>query len=208
VHEHDAVSVYLVLGGRLREQAGQERAQRTAGDLVFTPLGAPHSDVFERGGGRCFIVDIQPQIVARVVEYGELPSGIASFRGPAAWLAARLYREFRPENALSALTLECPTLELLASICREPPHQLDGGSKSRVSQACDFIDAHLGESVSLADVARAVSVHPRLFGETRSEAPWLYRWRIRAPSKGRNGLLETCQVARDSCRHCDRLRLL
>jgi AraC-like DNA-binding protein len=159
-HVHRMVSLYLLLSGGVTEQFGRERAERTAGELVYTPAGEEHSDVVHGCGAHCLIVELQPRTVERVLECGDLPKGPLSFRGGAVHLANRLYAEFRFSNSSSSLMLEGLALEMLAEIFCRGPRQRDARPKLRIDQAREFLDTHYAEPVSLAQVAEAVSLHP------------------------------------------------
>src|SRR5271168_418412 len=102
-HEHERVSLYLVLSGLFSEKFGRRSTERRAGQLIFTPMQEPHSNVFEGPSSRCFIIEVEPQIVAKVLECGSLPSAPTCFYGPCIFQAGRLYRRSR----LKALPLKC-----------------------------------------------------------------------------------------------------
>jgi AraC family transcriptional regulator len=154
------VSLYLLLSGGATEQFGRERTERTAGELVFAPAGQEHSDVIHGCGAHCLIVELQTQILERVLECEELPKGPVSFRGHAAHLAHKLYAEFLFPDLLSSLILDGLALEVLAGVCRAGSRQRDSGSMLRIERAREFLDAHYAESVSLARIAHAIDFHP------------------------------------------------
>lgn len=159
-HFHRLLSLYLLLAGGVTEQIGRVCTERSAGVLVLTPAGEEHSDVIHGCGARCLIMELQPHIVERVLECGDLPKTPASFRGRAARLANRIYTEYRLSDSLSALILEGLALEMLAEVCRAGPRQRDCDPRSRIEQAREFLDAHYAEPVSLSRIADAVSLHP------------------------------------------------
>jgi AraC family transcriptional regulator len=109
-------------------------------------------------------------VVSRALECGELPSSLKSFRGQPAWLAKRLYNEFRSGDAVSPLVIEGLVLEMVGEICRRRPEPRSFGPQRKVSQAREFLDAAFARSVSLGDVAEAVNLHPvylaRMFRQT------------------------------------------
>ncbi len=168
-HSHEMASFYLLLAGSLMEQFGRENVERKADELIFTPADQPHSNVFLGRGGPCLIIELQPSVVSRALECGLLPATLKSFRGRPAWLAWRLYREFRFGDAVSPLVAEGLALEILGEICRYRPAP-HSWPLPKINQARELLDAVFSQSVSLSDVARAVDLHPvylaRMFRQT------------------------------------------
>jgi AraC family transcriptional regulator len=159
-HAHEMESLYLLLAGSLTEQFGREDVKRNADELIFTPADRPHSNVFQESGGRCLIIELHPMLLSRVCEWGGLPANLKSFRGQPAWLARRLYNEFRSGSAMSPLVVEGLVLEIFGEICRQPA-QLGSRQLQRTAiQAREFLDATFTQPVSLADIGKAVNLHP------------------------------------------------
>src|ERR1700685_240892 len=169
-HAHEVESLYLLLAGSLTEQFGHENVERRADELIFTPADKPHSNVFQERGGRCLIIELHPTVLSRVCEWGGLPTDLKSFRGQPAWLARRLYNEFRSGAAISPLVVEGLVLEMFGEICRQPGPLRSSRSQRNATQAREFLDAAFSHPVSLADIAQAVDVHPiylaRVFRQT------------------------------------------
>jgi len=169
-HSHQMASLYLVLAGSLTEQFGREDVERKADELVFTPADKPHSNVFQKRGGRCLIIEVHPAVVSRVFDCGTLPANLESFRGQPAWLSKRLYREFRCGDAASPLVVEGLVLEILGEICRRSVRPLGLAAQRKVSQAREFLEAEFSQPISLKDVAQAIELHPvylaRMFRQT------------------------------------------
>ena len=159
-HAHEMASLYLVLAGSLTEQFGRENAERKTDELIFTPADQPHSNVFLGRGGRCLIIELHPSLISRALECGALPATLKSFRGQTAWLARRLYNEFRFCDALSPLVVEGLVLEILGEICRQQLKSRRFRPPPKVSQARELLDATFSQTVSLGDVAQAVDLHP------------------------------------------------
>jgi AraC family transcriptional regulator len=114
-----------------------------------------------------------------------LPTNLQSFRGQAAWTAKRLYQEFRSRDEVSPLVMEGLILEILGEICRSQSRAGSSRPSRKVNQAREFLDAAFAESLSLADIARAVELHPvylaRIFRRTYgcSVGEYLRRRRVR-----------------------------
>jgi AraC-like DNA-binding protein len=80
--------------------------------------------------------------------------------GAPAWLAGRLYQEFREPDALSPLVVEGTVLEILghaarraASAGRRPPPRW-------LRQVTDLLHARFRENLPLDELARTAAVHP------------------------------------------------
>jgi AraC family transcriptional regulator len=159
-HSHDVASLYFLVAGGLNEQFGGEYIDRKAGELIFTPADLPHSNVFHGCGARCLILELLPAIHSRLAQVKAWPCTLTSFRGHAAWLAKRLYNEFRSGDDASPLVIEGLILEIIAEICRQRPQLSSLGSKRKLNQAREFLDGALSHPVSLSDVAQAVDLHP------------------------------------------------
>ena len=183
-HAHEMPSFYFLLEGSLVEQYGRDNALRNANELVFTPADRPHSNIFQARGGHCLIIELHPAVIARAVECGPLPANLTSFRGRPAWLASRLYHEFRAADAVSPLIVEGVILEIFAEICRHTSRTRTFTAPRKIRQARDFLDAAFAQPFSLADVAQAVDLHPvylaRIFRQTygSSVGEYLRRRRV------------------------------
>lgn len=169
-HAHRMASLYLLLAGSLTEKFGRENVERKTDELIFTPPDEPHSNVFLGCGGRCLIIELHPVLVSRALECGALPGSLKAFRGQPAWLAKRLYNEFRSGDGVSPLVVEGLMLEIVGEICRQRPAWRSSGPQRKISQAREFLDAAFSQTVSLSDVAQAVGLHPvylaRMFRQT------------------------------------------
>ena len=78
--------------------------------------------------------------------------------GPAAWLAARLYREFRWRNSASNLMVEGLLLEIAAAVSRMVAPR--GSSPAWFNRVCDLARAKFKENLSAVDLAAEAQVHP------------------------------------------------
>lgn len=155
-HSHQTASVYFLTSGSVSEQVGAASAGRRAGDLVFTPAGEAHSVLFEAGGGRCLVIELEMPLDGRVLDGRKLPTYPVHHRGSAQMAGRRLYAEFRLGRA--PLILESIAYELLADLLRQP--DVTARVELHVDRARDFLVSHSSGSISLADVAKAVDLHP------------------------------------------------
>lgn len=160
LHAHHLESLYLVLSGSMTEKLGRESVTREAGDLVYIPPGELHSERFHGRGGHCVMIELQPIVAARIADCGRLPASPVSLSGPSVWLARRLFCEFKSYDSLSPMVLEGISLELFAQICHEHFGPQEQYPLSKIDYAQELLDQRFAQSISLAEVAREVGLHP------------------------------------------------
>ena len=159
-HSHDLPSFYLVLEGQLTEIAGSTELILHAGSVVFTPPDHIHRNRFHDRGGRCFLVELtRPWNEHLSVTGAALDGPLVVRGGEPTDLGTRLYREFRNQDAVSALAAEGLVLEVLAAFARQP-ERLDGRLPGWLRQARDLLHDRLADRLALAEIAAAVGVHP------------------------------------------------
>jgi len=204
-HIHRMVSLYLLLSGGATEQFGPERAEHTAGELVFAPAGQEHSDVIHGCGAHCLIIELQPQLLGRVLEFGELPKAPVSFRNHAAHLAYRMYAEFCFPDPLSSLILEGLALEMLVEVCRAGSGPHAPCPRLGVQRVREFLDTHYAEPLPLARIAQIADLHPvylaRMFRQRYACSVGEYvRWRRveAARTQLSSGTKSLAQIATES----------
>src|SRR6266566_8298509 len=113
-HAHECAYFCFVLQGTYTETYGRLTRTCKTSSLVFHPPDEMHSDRFDDVGGRCFNVQIEPQLLQRVREQSTILDRPAEFRRASlAHLAMKLYREFKTIDETSALVIEGLTLEIL-----------------------------------------------------------------------------------------------
>ncbi|MGH9754212.1 MAG: AraC family transcriptional regulator [Blastocatellia bacterium] len=160
-HAHELACFVLVVKGSFRETI--ERRARDCGPLtlIYRPAGEVHSNHFHRSGGQCLNIELEPEWMERVRRYSIRLNDSAEFRGGApAWLAVRLYREFRQPDEVSPLTIEACMLEIVAASAREQRKAVERKVPRWLVRAEEFLRAHYSESLTVAEVADAAAVHP------------------------------------------------
>lgn len=159
-HFHDLASLYLVLQGSLTEFYGHKTRECKAPNVVFTPPGEKHSNLFDDRGGRCFLLEIPPAFVDRLTLAGvKLEQSLHSEGGMLAWLAMKLYREFERPDAVSLLAVEGLMLEALSELGRWS-EKGDATAPVWLRQARDLLSDRFRESLTLDEIAGSVGVHP------------------------------------------------
>jgi AraC family transcriptional regulator len=155
----------FVLGGYVADQFGTLKHECPPASLLIRPAGAAHSHHYGRAGARCFVIEIEsPE--SELIELDSKPLDRVTWvhAGVSAALAIRLYREFNRPDSAADLAAQALLLELLSGLSGRglgdenkaaPPQQ-----PRWLTRAIDLLHAHYREPLSLAAVAKEVSVHP------------------------------------------------
>jgi AraC family transcriptional regulator len=160
-HEHVHSFFDLVIEGACTERVGHEARTRTRSTLAFHPAGEVHSSHWSGPEPRCFHIEIPPQLLERVKETSPGFARTALFLGGSpAWLATRLYDEFRYADEVSSLAIEGLVLELLAACARRPTDPRESAPPRWLSRARELLHEHFSTPLALGAVAKSVGVHP------------------------------------------------
>jgi AraC family transcriptional regulator len=160
LHGHESAYFSLLLGGGYRETFGDRTIEYGLRAISFHPPGTVHRGEFGAAGGRIFAIELASPWLHRVRDFAP-PPPFSHYRagGPLAWLATRLYREYRQNDAASRLTIEGILLEMLAELSRSRP--LDESAEPPwLAAAVELLRAEFQRSLTLSDVAGQVRVHP------------------------------------------------
>jgi AraC family transcriptional regulator len=159
-HFHDLASLYLVLQGSLTESYEHKRRECKSPNVVFTPAGEKHSNLFSAGGGRCFLIEIPETSIERLATAGvRIEHSLHSEGGVLACLAMRLYREFSRPDAVSLLAIEGLMLEALSELGRwnEP---LSFAEPLWLRETRDLLHDRFRETITLDELGRLAGVDP------------------------------------------------
>jgi len=159
-HCHSNAYLSFVLSGTYREKYSQEECLCREGALRFLPPGETHENEYSTGA-RCLLVKIEPATLERLGEQAPVLSRPGEVPGQAsAWLANRMFREFRAQDDVAPLAIEGILLEILAESARaaDPKASLQAPAwLRRVREALE--DAYLS-APSLHQLAAIGGVHP------------------------------------------------
>jgi len=123
--------------------------------LIFHPSGESHSDEFKTDA-HCFNLQINGDLKYRATQ---LDQPAAFQGGTPAYLATKLYREFRVMDELSPLAIEGLALELFAEALRGIRRELRQ-APTWLGAARELLHAQFAERLTITQVASAVRVHP------------------------------------------------
>lgn len=159
-HTHELAHISIVLQGAYTEHYGRKNRSGEPSLLVLHPPDEDHLVTFHNAGARVFSIHVKPRWLERIRDYSKVLDSPADFRGGfPAWLAVRLYHEFREMDKVSPLMIESLALEIIATISRrasiaerKAPHWLE--------QVREMLHAWLSEDVTFSRIAGTVGAHP------------------------------------------------
>ena len=155
-HAHDYACVVVVLAGTFRERAERRERECAQGTVIVRPEGEPHSNRFERSGGRCLNVELAPRWVARVRECAPVGRSGAYSGGAFPIHGRRLHDELAHGDDVSPLAVESLLLTMFVDAERE---QRRGAPPSWLERVRQRIHDERNR-LSLEELARTANVHP------------------------------------------------
>jgi AraC family transcriptional regulator len=160
-HAHATAYFGLIIEGGYRETYDHRSRECGPSTLLFHPRGEVHSEDHYDTVVRIFCMEPNEQLLASSKEFGRAFDGPREFRaGALVRLAARLYREFRDEDGLSALAMEGIALEFLAIAARRAEQRAPAAPPRWLRQVRDALHDRYRESVQLQELARVAGIHP------------------------------------------------
>jgi AraC family transcriptional regulator len=174
LHTHEDPHFLFVLQGAYEtsaksiETSAAKKPDRlySPGTLIFNPAGTTHRDHVHNRGGRFLTISISQKTIQYLqgsIDLIDHPVLFATGEPP--WLAARLYKEFRVRDALSSLTMDGISFELLAHTAQREAGN-ENAAPGWLRSAREMLHDQCCDSIAIAEVARTVGVHP--FHLTRS----------------------------------------
>jgi AraC family transcriptional regulator len=154
-HSHDHAYLTVVIEGTYAESVGGRMEICTPSSVRFLPPAEPHIDVYA-DGARCLHIKIAPGFL-----HGQLlHTGPGSTTDPfAIWAGARVYREFRSQDDLSALAIEGLLMELVAEHVRWERRHREPNAPRWLQQTREVLH-DVPAKPAIADLAVTAGVHP------------------------------------------------
>ena len=188
-HAHQAGFVSLMLAGEYRETAGFTQIGYEPFSCVYHPPGMEHHDVVGHAGVTLLTMEFKPELFD-AVDFGAVnlrPVMDLSGTRPA-WDLMNLYRGITTRQT-NQLDIESRASALAFSIVQVQRSARLPRDLRSLHRAREYVHAHFGENLTLAQVAHATGVHPvylgqvfrQEFGETLGE--YLNRIRVRAATE-------------------------
>ena len=159
-HSHQHPYFCFVLKGKFAEFCGKRVRTCQPSTLIFHPSGELHSNHFNTDA-HCFNLQINNLQQEGHLNYqtARLEQAADFQGGTPAYLANKLYREFREMDEFSPLAIEGLAFELVAEALRGIKRELQR-APVWLERAREVLHAHFAEPLTIAYVAEAVSVHP------------------------------------------------
>jgi AraC family transcriptional regulator len=160
-HEHDRACLTVMLDGVFSEHiAGRERAC-VRGSILAKPPHEPHSDRFGASGSRHLIIEPDDRRFEALCALGSLFRGITHSRDMlAAARGSRLAEELDTPDALTPLSIEGLTLELLAGLSRARDPVDARRPPAWLRRVRDVLHEDLHRPHTLAELSVLADVHP------------------------------------------------
>ncbi|HZS54534.1 MAG TPA: AraC family transcriptional regulator [Bryobacteraceae bacterium] len=161
-HYHDDAYLVFMLSGSLIQTMGSETTVLSPNSLMYVPAGEMHATTFGSHGARCFFVGIDAMWIQKKLDSATIDGSrprITEGRSYLQPFGRKMYEEFRDPDSLSEMIVEGALLELFGRWFREQSlgHRWAPGWLRAVKI---FLHDSFRDSISLADISRAVGVHP------------------------------------------------
>lgn len=160
-HSHENAHFCLLLEGSFTEVCQNQTLECRPMSLSFMTAGESHVDHFHSQLSRCFIIDVPPRWVNHAREHKVELYGTANFQGGlASHIALRIHKEFHREDNASTLAIEGLALDMMAEASRHSVNDADSRIPQWLEKAWEILHAGFFDSLSHAEIAREVGVHP------------------------------------------------
>jgi AraC family transcriptional regulator len=151
--------VTVVIEGEFNERLRDRVCAR--GSVLAKPPIEAHDDAFGRSGSRQLIVEVEPKTMETTFADRKPWDAVLHTRTVEAEALARsMVREMLLADPLSLLAIEGLTLELLAHVWRLRDTRARRFPPTWLSRARQVVTDHFHLTVTVAQVAEAVGVHP------------------------------------------------
>jgi AraC family transcriptional regulator len=160
-HSHPRSYICILLQGTYTERYGHRTRECRPSTVVFHPPGEVHENHFLNEGGRLFRSELDHDCLKRIRECsGALSDPVEHTGGSSAWLATRLYKEFRCADRMTPLVVEGLILEIAAELSRLPERSKARQPPRWLGRGLEMIRDRLDEDLELRTIAASVGVHP------------------------------------------------
>lgn len=158
-HDHDHATLCVVVAGSYQDSIRNRAATHGPGALLFCPPHEPHSQIIGGVGATKLILSPSPAQLASLADAVSLDQAPWISSREIARLGNRMVAELAVDDGFSAVALEGLCCEVLARFGRAARRPADPPAR-QIKAACDHMADHLGEPLSVRDIATAVSCNP------------------------------------------------
>ena len=186
-HYHERACFAVVLEGSVEKVFPRAMYVSPAASVVTMPPEERHVDHFEAAGAHMLVVEPGTEDLAAELLHpcAAVLDRVNNFQnGVVTGLAWRISQEMNNPDDVSPLAISGLVLEMLAIASRlRKAFSTENPPPAWLSQAREYLHAHFNESFQVADVAKAVGVHPvhlaRTFRQHYGTTPSAYLRRLR-----------------------------
>jgi|ERR1051326_817523 AraC family transcriptional regulator len=160
-HSHESSYFVFVRHGSFVQTYGGRTREHPTLDLLYMRPDEVHAHRFDRAGAQCFNVEIGRSWIERLhLDFTLSHDSVDFCGGLPAWLAARLYREFKKPDSVSAFAIDGLALELFAEVSRRPSTIKERKAPAWLTLARDLLHANFSVGLTIEEIARSAGVHP------------------------------------------------
>jgi len=160
-HNHELTNIAFVLNGSFTEILRRRSIECFPQSLLIKPAGEAHANRYGSRGMRGLLIEIEPRRLETLRSWSKSLGQVSHLRGGASSIAAmRIYRELRLMDEASPLAIEGLMLEMVADLSRRSNLFSERKPPSWLGTVKEILHARFCESLSLAEIAGTVEVHP------------------------------------------------
>lgn len=185
-HTHPRPALSFVQRGSFHEVTRHGATVCRAGMMHVRPSEEPHANQFDEVGTRLLIVDLPLERALDDRRIRRLVGRTTVVQdGIIRTLASQIQWELHHRDQASDLAVEGLVFAMLAQLVRATATERfgvgDRGTAHGLERAREFIDAHFGRVLPLAEIAAVAGLHPssftRAFKRRFDVTPWQYQRR-------------------------------
>ncbi len=160
-HYHEHANIAFILNGSFTEILDRRRFECSPQSMIIKPAGEAHANHYGRGGMHCLLIEVKPQKVKSLYSLSKTFDRVNHVRGGLfSMLAMRMWKEMRVMDSASPLAIEGLSFELIAELSRHTNLVSERQLPCWLKRVREILHAHFSETVSFANVAKTVDVHP------------------------------------------------
>lgn len=160
-HYHEHANIAFILNGSFTEILDRRSFDCRPQSLIIKPAGEAHANLYGRDGMHCFLIEVKSQKIESLRSVSKTFDEINHIRGGLfSMLAMRIWKEMRLMDSASPLAIEGLSFELVAELARHSRLVSERLLPHWLKRVREILHAHFSESMSLANVAKIVDVHP------------------------------------------------
>jgi AraC family transcriptional regulator len=211
-HHHEAPSLSIVVSGFYEERVRGRVSEHGPGNLLFHPAFELHAQQFHANGVCQILITPTPADIEFLGEHLSLREAPYVQSTAVRDLGARLVAEIHSKDTFSSLIVHGLTLEAFGLFCRTTRRRR-ADIRPWLREARALIDSHLGEPLSLEELARMVGRHPvhlsrafrQAYGQTIGECT--RHARIQAAARLLTSSRKPISAIATECGFCDQAHL-